>query len=157
MFIFVEGPDGAGKTTFIEQLKHKIGSDAFGIPNYEVKHFGIPEDPTTQVGMYLNAINCSYKLVTIFDRCWYSDMVYAPIMRNQESMPIEDSRLLEEFVRNNGGGMVYYLTSKPSTLWERCQKRGEDYIKDIEQLIRIKNLYETVMDKVDLPIKRIVT
>lgn len=157
MFIFVEGPDGAGKTTFIESLKHKIGNDAFGEPNYSVVHFGVPEDPTTQVGMYIRAMNMSFKPVVIFDRCWYSDMIYGPVLRGKSGISELDCMLLEEFVRNNRGGLVIYMTADIDTLWNRCRERGEDLIKDIDTLLELSKEYELLMDEIGLPVIRITT
>ena len=160
LFVFVEGPDGAGKTTFIEELKHKIGEDFWGMPKYKVKHFGVPEDPTTQVGIYMDAMERDDEEVIIFDRCWYSDMVYGLVMRGGAGITEVDCRLLEEYVQTRGRAMVVYLTAHPNILWERCLERGEDYIKDKKTLQKLSNGYERLfaIHKIpSLPVLRIDT
>lgn len=148
MFIIVEGPDGAGKTTLIEKLKQQFSS-------CEVIHFGEIDDPSKYFDIYMQTITEQYKNrigITILDRCWYSDRVYGPIMRNKEEMPKEKARKLDQAVVENGGGMVIYCDAPTHVLWTRCRERGETYITKPEQIIAIAELYREEMKESLLPV-----
>lgn len=142
MIYIIEGPDGAGKTTLVEQLRKS---------NYNavVKHFGAPQTPEeadNYYKVYANAINDKRDdEVLIFDRSWYSDMVYGPVMRNREEMTQEHADMLSAMVVARGGGIIIYCTAPIKTLWARCQRRGETYLQSQAQLQSISILYGMVM------------
>ena len=151
VYIIVEGPDGAGKTTLINKLL-KVHSST------EYIHFGVPEDYTLQFDMYRLAIAKNYsKDIVIFDRSWYSDQVYAPIMRQREEMTAAQVLILERTIEAYGGGMVLYLTADPDVLWERCTAEGESYIPNKETLAMIAHKYEAVMAAATLPVVKSYT
>ena len=142
MIYIVEGPDGAGKTTLVEKL---IKSN----PNAIKLHFSKPatiEEAFNYWRVYYNSLRATEKSpVTIFDRSWYSDMVYGPIMRGREEMLQENAELLELVVMALGGGIILYCTGDPKVLWQRCQKRGEDHVPNFEKLKQLHEKYEQVM------------
>lgn len=147
-YIIVEGPDGAGKTTLIEELLKSY-------PGAISKHFGHIPNPDEYWSIYAEAIEeNNNKTVVIFDRSWYSDMVYGPVMRNKLEMSPIHARMLDALVVANGGGMIIYCTAKTDILWKRCKARGETYITSIEQLNAISQTYEDVMDLAKLPVIR---
>jgi len=152
MFIIVEGPDGAGKTTLIEKLRQQFNNQ---FSNCEVIHFGKIDDPSKYFDIYMQAIAEQYESmidVTILDRCWYSDRVYGPIMRNKEEMSKEKARRLDQAVVESGGGMIIYCDAPTHVLWTRCRKRGETYITKPEQIIAIAELYKEEMKESLLPV-----
>lgn len=143
-YIIIEGPDGAGKSTLVQQLLESHPGTVYG-------HFGKPEtdeDAYNYWRKYAQFIkdNKDAKLV-VMDRSWYSDMVYGPIMRNREEMTTENMETLELLVKACGGGIILYLTAKPDTLWARCRRRGESYIDTRALLVRIRDKYEEVMKR----------
>lgn len=152
-FFIVEGPDGAGKTTLVQHLQ-RVHTDAV------VLHFGAPVDVEAAKNYwktYAAAITkyAAENKTVIFDRSWLSDMVYGPIMRGREEMPLEQAEMLNALVIAAGGGVVIYCTASQSTLWRRCKARGEDYIKDAETLSRIAKAYGDIMHNVKyLPVIR---
>lgn len=151
MIIIVEGPDGVGKTTTIETLKKQY-------PEALVFHFGAPVKGEDQLLRYaLPMLNNPDKLI-IYDRSWLSEFVYGPVMRGRYELAIEHCRLLEALAYKHGGGHVIYLTAPVDILWERCQERGETYIKSIKCLEQITAAYEKVMRTLpELPVFRVDT
>lgn len=151
MFLLVEGPDGAGKTTIINKLLHKF-------PETLYLHFSTPTDYRLQFNLYKNAIiENQYAPFVIFDRCWYSDAVYGIVMRGREEITKQEIKELEQAIISCGGGLVAYVMSDTETMWNRCQARGEDYIKSIEQLEKIVFRYEQVMFDIGLPMIEVRT
>ena len=142
MIVIVEGPDGAGKTTLIDQLEQ-------GSRDAIYHHFGAPandEEAFNYYKKYAEAINnCRPEALNIFDRSWYSDMVYGPVMRGRHEMTQEHADMLAAMVVANSGGMVIYCTAPVKNLWARCRARGEEYVTEYEQLKAIAERYADVM------------
>lgn len=142
IYYIIEGPDGAGKTTLMEKIKaaHK---------GAVVCHFGKPEtdeDAYNYWQVYMQAIKKNADAeVVIFDRCWYSDMVYGPVMRGRHEMTVDNMENLELAIKACGGGTIIYCTGKVEELWARCKSRGEEYITTIETLNNLCCAYDEVM------------
>lgn len=120
MIIIIEGPDGSGKTTLAEKLHKQT--------KYPIVHMGQPktdEEKKLMLGEYLQTVRNGKNM--IFDRCWYSEMVYGPIMRGSSAISYPDMYMLEEQLAK-AGAIIIYATGPKATLWQRCQKRGEDYV-----------------------------
>ena len=142
MIYIIEGRDGAGKTTLVEQIRKANYNAA-------VKHFGAPqtlEEADNYYKVYAEAINAKRDdEVLIFDRSWYSDMVYGPVMRNRQEMSQEHADMLSAMVVARGGGIIIYCTAPIKVLWARCQRRGETYLQNQAQLQAISIGYSKVM------------
>jgi len=137
MIFILEGPDGAGKTTLAEQLAVSTG--------YNIVHRTKPnneEEKQQMMAMYMDAMRKGTN--AIFDRCWYSEMVYGAIMRDASYISDKQMRTLESLLANNGG-LIIHCTDTIDRLWERCLKRGEDYITDCTTIGLIKMKFEYVM------------
>lgn len=120
MIIIIEGPDGSGKTTLAEKLSKQTG--------YPVVHRSQPkteEEKKQMMDQYVTTIEAGKNM--IFDRCWYSEMVYGPVMRDASVITYPEMYLLEHKLAKHGA-LIIYCTDKPKTLWRRATKRGEDYI-----------------------------
>lgn len=144
MFIIVEGPDGAGKTTLVEQLKHQMHA--------EVLHFSKPSEGDDQFMMYADAITANSGKNIIMDRAWYSELVYGPVMRDGSKLADQHVAALEAMVSIHGGGMIIHCTAPIRTLMSRCNKRGEDYVKLQGQLDAIRLGYYKVLEASTLPV-----
>ena len=153
MIIIVEGPDGAGKTTAISGLVDQY-------PHAKVYHFGAPKPGEDQFLRYAKPIiTATRDDLIIYDRSWYSEFVYGPVMRNTHELEWLHSKILEKIVVGCGGGHILYLTAKADILWDRCMKRGETYIENKLQLTEIALLYDEVMSSIPkyLPVFKVDT
>lgn len=137
MIIIVEGPDGSGKSTLAEKLSKQTG--------YFIVHRSAPksdEEKAMMMQMYKQAILDATDI--ILDRCWYSEMVYGPVMRDASVISLEEMYKLELDLCSVGA-MIIYCTGSKRTLWERCKKRGEDYVTSYEQFEALYDRYERLM------------
>jgi thymidylate kinase len=148
MIIIVDGPDGAGKTTLAEYLSVKFG--------YPIRHRGKPVTQAEKDAMmaeYLNDIKSGANMV--WDRGFYSEMVYGPVMRDGSYISNAQMIALEEALVDSGA-IVFYCTDDILKLWERCTTRGETYITTIETLAEIKDRFDYLMFEMEhkIPVVR---
>lgn len=140
MKFIIEGTEGAGKSRLAKRLAMQTGATVIhrSKPKDEYERQQMTESYIRQVQEPGDAI---------FDRCWYSELVYGPIMRDQSYMTIGQMLDLEKLIVLNGGGIIIHCTDEEHLLWHRCQTRGEDYIKDRNTLHRLKWAYEDLFHK----------
>lgn len=141
MIIILEGPDGAGKTTLANRLARQN--------NYSVIHRKQPKSTKEKQNMmseYLESIKNSNNV--IFDRCWYSEMVYGPVMRDSSVISYPEMYSLEKELAKHGA-IIIYATAQIPVLWQRCLKRGEDYITSSNTFSAICHAYDVLM--LDVP------
>jgi len=144
-------PDGSGKSTAVRALCEQY-------PHAKVFHFGAPVEGEDQFTRYAEPMIDNPDRMLIYDRSWYSECVYGPIMREKSELNISHIRALEALVKVHGGGHILYLTTTAPILWARCTDRGETYIKDAVTLETICNKYEEVMKLIPtLPVFRVDT
>lgn len=137
MIIIIEGPDGSGKTTLAETLSRQTG--------FPVVHRTQPKSEEEKAKMmdgYVDAIKKGKNI--IFDRCWYSEMAYGPIMRDKSVISYPEMYELEQLLTKRGA-LIIYCIDKPETLWYRCSKRGEDYITDYDTFVSICKEFDKIM------------
>lgn len=122
MIIIIEGPDGSGKTTLANLLSKQTG--------YPVIHRSQPkseEEKAQMMQSYVDVIKSGRN--AIFDRCWYSEMVYGPIMRDASVISYKEMYELERMLAKKGA-LIIHCTDDPVILWRRATQRGEEYVKD---------------------------
>lgn len=137
MIFIIEGPDGSGKTTLAETLSTQTG--------YPIIHRTQPksdEEKAEMMESYIDVIKSGRN--AIFDRCWYSEMVYGPVMRDTSVISYGQMQYLESIL-SKVGALIIYCTDVPEVLWQRATRRGEDYITDYATFLEICNGFETVM------------
>ena len=137
MIIILEGPDGSGKTTLAQQLARQTG--------YPILHRTQPkteEEKKLMLGEYLQTINSCKNM--IFDRCWYSEMAYGPVMRDDSVISYPEMYALERMLAK-GGAVIIHCTGPEPTLWKRCTRRGEEYITSRDNFKAIYDNYNEIM------------
>lgn len=137
MIILLEGPDGAGKTTLAQRLSDMTG--------YKVEHFSYPKNEEDFQNMCTQFKQlCASRKNLIVDRCWYSEMVYGPIMRHTDHM---DVFKMYEYERDavKVGALLIYCTGQEAALWKRLTVRGEDYVASRDDFKAICKRYDDIM------------
>lgn len=137
MIIIIEGADGSGKTTLAEKLAKQTG--------FELVHRSQPkteEEKAKMLDMYTTTIKSGKNM--IFDRCWYSEMVYGPIMRDASVISYPKMYELERLLTRRGA-LLIYCKDTPEILWHRCKTRGEDYITDFATFVDICKGFDELM------------
>lgn len=141
MVIILEGPDGTGKST----LGKYIAAAMKG--NY--LHFSKPETEDAskeQLAWYEKCI-LSNDLYVI-DRCWISDIIYGQVMRDREFItPVEEHERLLALME--GRGYIIFCISSIQDMTERLHKRGEDYVTEFSDLLKIRTAYIDLMSNLD--------
>lgn len=136
MVIIIEGPDGSGKTTLANQLAKQN--------KCPIIHKCQPKsaEKKRMIQEYVDTIKSNKNV--IFDRCWYSEMVYGPIMRDASVIDFYDMYELERLLAKSGA-IIIYATGSKTALWQRCQSRGEDYITTRDTFNAICDGFDALM------------
>jgi len=135
MIYILEGPDGAGKSVLANQLQQQTG--------FEVIHRVQPKSQEDKAKMYETYLHIPKN--TILDRSWYSEMVYGPVMRDDHIISFYQMYDLERLY-SSIGAVIIYCTGKPDKLWQRCLKRGEEYILAKDTFIDICKGYDKLFN-----------
>lgn len=139
MIYILVGPDGSGKTELAKRLVKDTKA------TYVKKQYAANKDEEiNMLNDYCNAMTTALTENIVFDRAWYCEMVYGPVMRGTSVINEGDCEYLES-VASSIGAIIIYCTEDPAVLWDRCQKRGEEYIKTFEQLQEIKHRYDDLL------------
>ena len=137
MIIILEGPDGGGKSTLAQKLSRQTG--------WPVEHRSKPnseEEKARMMGEYVQLAKSSRNV--ILDRCWYSEMVYGRVMRDQAYIDYPQMYELERLLANHGA-IIIYCTGPKAALWKRCTSRGEEYITSRDSFNAICDEYDKLM------------
>lgn len=132
MLIFVEGPDGSGKTTLCERLIKEKLVDA----TVHVVHMA-PKQSDWYYGLKDYAKLLKYNV--LFDRCFLSDVAYR-LWDNEvtEGMTLDNMLgILRE------GCKIIYCNNKNA--YEDATIRGESFVKDRESHDIISDNYDILM------------
>jgi thymidylate kinase len=123
MFIILEGPDGAGKTTFAGLLAREMWEMGRGTVLINPKRSprdGVLIEYKQRLSFYVPAGG----IELILDRCWYSDDVYGPHWRGYGlDQPVRSE--LDEWAHARGA-VVARLDADDDVLAARLLARGDD-------------------------------
>lgn len=128
MLIFVEGPDGSGKTTLCKELIKAGAADVL---------ITVPRGTKNQNEFYSRLRHCEHKIV--FDRCFISDIAYRLWDNGKtDDMNLEDML----YVLNNYNSRIIFCDT--DTAFDDAQSRGESFITNRKNHDIISNNYKTL-------------
>lgn len=129
MLIIVEGTDGTGKTTLIEELRELLeqrGDEVVAL------HRGPPQDhPLREYEDALHDYVPGAGVHVLCDRWHLGELVYAPLYRDGSLLGGQRGagrRHVELFLQSRGALLVH-LTADEDEVHRRLDMRGEDYLK----------------------------
>lgn len=150
MFIIVEGPDGSGKSSLVDEVARQAEEK---YPDRKIVrfHMGRPEEESrewclrTWVGT-IEGTNWHYDKIVISDRWHWGEITYAPIKRPHTCkdeyglLGVAGWRFVELALLSRGA--VQFAVIQPAhVLAERVGARGDDFVK-VEELTKIRELYD---------------
>ena len=139
MFIILEGPDGAGKSTMATRLARALWDIDRGTVLINPKRSprqGVLIEYKHNLGFYLPG--CGVDL--ILDRCWYSDDVYGPHWRGMGLDPPVRQEL-DEWAHARGA-VVARLDADDDVLTSRLLERGDDDVSP-DDIVLYAEAYRT--------------
>jgi thymidylate kinase len=134
MLIIVEGPDGSGKTTLIDKITDR--HDAL------IEHHGPYLGEENILHHYVTSLSIALSTnprLTIMDRCWLSEGIYGPIMRQRNRLGQRQQTALEILAREADACLVFCLP--PYTV---CEKNWQARLKDeyVQRSDKLKAIYD---------------
>jgi thymidylate kinase len=128
MLIFVEGPDGSGKTTLCKELIKAGAADIL---------VTVPRGAKNQNEFYEWIRHIKHRVV--FDRCFISDVAYR-LWDNckPDDMTLEDML----YVLHHGNSCIIFCDT--DTAFDDAQSRGESFITNRKNHDIISNNYKTL-------------
>jgi ABC-type cobalamin/Fe3+-siderophores transport system ATPase subunit len=126
MFIIVEGPDGAGKSTLVQELAMHLWHADRGTVLINPKR-SPRQHVLVEYKLRLDFYQPRKGIDLILDRCWYSDDVYGPRRRGAG---LEAGVRTELEVWADGLGAVVALLDQPDELLRtRLLVRGDEDVE----------------------------
>lgn len=133
MIVVIEGADGTGKSTLANSLARYFNAKV-------IHRTHITDQPKSELySIYENLIMEHKDHNVILDRAWYSEMAYGPVFRDKSHISIEQMHDLEKLIHLVGGFIIYCHNNDSYKL---SQTRGEDYVENEEQHIKVCEAYE---------------
>jgi thymidylate kinase len=135
--IIVEGPDCAGKTSICNFLAQLTGFNYVHLTD---------KDPAV-LDTY---VKCLDKHNVILDRFYFSEFIYANVVRcGKSTFSADDFITLKEKLATMNV-LTIYVTNKVEVLEQRALTRGESFVSN-NQLKTVKELYDIMFDSPNTP------
>lgn len=153
MIIILEGPDGAGKTTLAETLRHRLQQDKM---THVIKHGpykGLVAEELCKIYFRSMSQALTYDDHVIMDRSWLSEPIYGNAYRDgmcRVDMPRR--RMLERVALSRGAVIVHCQPSFELCLQTFNSRRDDEYLDTSAQLRRVYDEYESLKLHTSLPV-----
>lgn len=149
MFIVIEGPDGSGKSSLVDEIARQA---AARFPEHEVVrfHMGRPEVESREWCLSrwatdIESRNWTDRVIAIADRWHWGEVTYAPLKRPHTCkdqyglLGVSGWRFVELALLSRG--VTQFALMQPlDVIQRRVSARGDDFV-DVAELERIHKLY----------------
>jgi thymidylate synthase len=140
--LIVEGPDGAGKSTFIQSLVddefNRTQVIAFGKPGKDFDPF-IYFHTALQTGSY------------VLDRFFYSELVYGRTFRDGNTIiDNDDQKVLEKLLLHRGAKLMFFDTH-PETCYNRLDEADKAAFT-LEDIKDLHSAYTVILRACNMPV-----
>jgi hypothetical protein len=143
--IVVEGPDGAGKTTLINDLTRDLNRTKF--------HTGGPKDRMDLMMSMIHKIDLVKKDV-IFDRVPYiSDPIYCSIYDRKSVLTPE---FISSRLRELNPIIIYCRLKKPADMFNSIDHSKKEH-KSEEHMLQVKSKYYSIVAAYDNEMERLTS
>jgi hypothetical protein len=135
-FIIVEGPDGAGKSAFVDYLVKQ---------RWQATHFGPYPGELKIFHRYLAALNqvaIRRQRPQVFDRSWFSEQVYGPVLRGRDRLGPGSVNQLERVALGLNGVVVLCLPPWDTVCTNFMRTRAQQLPRSLMELGKIYHWYE---------------
>ncbi len=146
MLIIVEGPDGAGKTTFIEHLQDLLPLKPQTITFHKKQ---IQTHPLVEYELILDQYRPFGKNV-LADRWHWGESIYGPLKRGRSQLYASAWLHIDMFLASKGAAFIT-LSAPVDEIRRRLRARGETFITPQEVPI-IVDAYQT-LGRLDTPME----
>lgn len=152
MLIIVEGPDGAGKTTFVESLQRELAHNPRGAEDIITLHCGPPSDHVyaEYTKNHLHGYSPMQLTHVVCDRWHWGELIYGPMLRGESKLDRHGFDRVEHYLARRGA-VVAFLTEKAQILARRVEERGDELVK-VDQLPYLVAAYDVVASWSRLPV-----
>lgn len=121
--IIIEGVDGSGKTTLIDELAHVAPDDT------RVKHCGpLQTHPLVEYEWGLHDYVPGSGQTILCDRWHVGELIYGPLYRGQSQLTPAMRRHVELFLASRGA-LRLYMDTPYDVVAARIARRGEDFLQ----------------------------
>lgn len=134
--IIVEGPDCAGKTTLIENLKNYIP------PPVGYVHHGPYKDESDIAHHYIESLSFNRGMTTLIDRCWISEQIYSQFYGRSNRLSDENIAELEDMAHKVHTVIIFCLPPINVCFTKFLERKHEEYLENTEQFINVYSAYQ---------------
>lgn len=135
MKVFIDGPDGAGKTTVCEKLANKIGCNIVRLTYNGDRSYNAYFDAMSLENM-------------VHDRTFLSEVIYPKYFGRESRVSDSTVRALFNLTKILHA-KVFILTADDDVLLERVGKRGDEFIEDLNIIKNVNKDYLRVAQEHD--------
>lgn len=139
MLIIVEGVDGAGKSTFINELCTMLPDQTKVLHRAQLKRHPMQE--------YVGDIMSYHPAndVIVCDRWHVGELVYGPLYRGSSQLTGPQALFIEKWLQSRGA-LKLHMNTDYETVQSRLRDRGEDFL--MEHHVRlVYDFYETYCEE----------
>lgn len=147
MLFVIEGPDYAGKTTFSVALRALLEKHD-PLTQVSIVH---TVSPTPQESLdlahtyYEKASQVTGSQHTIFDRLHIGELIYGPVFRSESLITVDDKKRIDELLVSRAAELIYLNPGETELMRRVHAGRGDDLVKDDDQLIDISRSYDRLL------------